>query len=93
MNRKYIIITAVVAAILIVSAAFAYIYYQGQTATSQDLQGLVDDHGFTTSLAAYPNRIISLAPSNTEILFALGLDNKVVAVTDYVTTLIISQRG
>ncbi len=83
MNRKYIIITAVVAAILIVSAAFAYIYYQGQAATSQDLQGLMDDHGFTTSLAAYPNTIISLAPSNTEILFALGLDNKVVAVTDY----------
>ena len=83
MNRKYIIITAVVAAILIVSAAFAYIYYQGQAASSQDLQGLVDDHGYTTSLAAYPNTIISLAPSNTEILFALGLDNKVVAVTDY----------
>ena len=83
MNRKYIIIIAVVAAILIVSAAFAYIYYQGQAATSQDLQGLLDDHGYTTSLAAYPNKIISLAPSNTEILFALGLDNKVVAVTDY----------
>jgi iron complex transport system substrate-binding protein len=86
LNRKYIIITAVVAAILIVSAAFAYIYYQGQATTSQDLQNLqslVDDHGFTTSLAAYPNKIISLAPSNTEILFALGLDNKVVAVTDY----------
>jgi len=83
LNRKYIIITAVVAAILIVSAAFAYIYYQGQAASSQDLQGLVDDHGYTTSLAAYPNTIISLAPSNTEILFALGLDNKVVAVTDY----------
>jgi iron complex transport system substrate-binding protein len=83
LNRKYIIVTAVVAAILIVSAAFAYIYYQGQAATSQDLQGLLDDHGYTTSLAAYPNKIISLAPSNTEILFALGLDNKVVAVTDY----------
>jgi iron complex transport system substrate-binding protein len=83
LNRKYIIVTAVVAAILIVSAAFAYIYYQGQAASSQDLQGLVDDHGYTTSLAAYPNTIISLAPSNTEILFALGLDNKVVAVTKY----------
>jgi iron complex transport system substrate-binding protein len=30
-----------------------------------------------------PERIISLAPSNTEILFALGLADKVVGVTDY----------
>ncbi len=30
-----------------------------------------------------PERIISLAPSNTEMLFALGLADKVVGVTDY----------
>jgi len=30
-----------------------------------------------------PERIISLAPSNTEILFALGLGDKVVGVTDW----------
>jgi iron complex transport system substrate-binding protein len=34
-----------------------------------------------TNLA--PQRIISLAPSNTEILFALGLGDRVVGVTDY----------
>ena len=86
MNRKYIIITAVVAAILIVSAAFVYIYYQGQAAEEEKiktLQNLLDDKGYVTSLSAYPNRIVSLAPSTTEILFALGLDDKVVAVTDY----------
>jgi len=47
------------------------------------LQSLVDDHGYVTSLSAYPNRIASLAPSNTEILFALGLGDKVVAVTKF----------
>src|SRR4030042_989716 len=31
----------------------------------------------------HPQRIISLAPSNTEILFALGLGDRVVGVTDY----------
>lgn len=31
----------------------------------------------------HPVRIISAAPSNTEILFALGLGNRVVGVTDY----------
>ena len=30
-----------------------------------------------------PQRIVSLAPSNTEILFALGLGDKVVGVTSY----------
>lgn len=30
-----------------------------------------------------PERIVSLAPSNTEILFALGLGDKVVGVTDW----------
>jgi iron complex transport system substrate-binding protein len=30
-----------------------------------------------------PQRIISLAPSNTEILFALGLGDRIVGVTDY----------
>jgi iron complex transport system substrate-binding protein len=87
MNTKYIIYIAVAVAIVsIVSAAFVYIYYQGQAAEAEKikaLQSLVDDHGYVTSLSAYPNRIASLAPSNTEILFALGLDDKVVAVTNF----------
>ena len=32
---------------------------------------------------APPQRIVSLAPSITEILFAIGLDNRLVAVSDY----------
>jgi iron complex transport system substrate-binding protein len=31
----------------------------------------------------FPSKIISLAPSTTEIVFALGLDDKVVAVSNY----------
>ncbi len=30
-----------------------------------------------------PQYIVSLAPSNTEILFALGLDSRIIGVTDY----------
>ena len=33
--------------------------------------------------SAYPERIVSLSPSNTEILFAVGAGSKVVGVTDY----------
>ena len=84
MNTKYLI-AAVVVIVLIASAAFVYIYYQGQTSDEEieALQNLVDDHGYTTSLTAYPDRIVSLAPSTTEILFAIDAGDKVVAVTDY----------
>ncbi|MCX6013629.1 MAG: ABC transporter substrate-binding protein [Chloroflexi bacterium] len=43
---------------------------------------LIDDLGREVTLDHYPERIVSLAPSNTEILFALGLGDKVVSVTD-----------
>jgi len=44
---------------------------------------LVDDRGYVLTLTSYPERIVSLAPSNTEILFAVGAGSKVVGVTDY----------
>ena len=84
MNTKYVI-AAVVIIVLIASAAFIYVYYQGQTSDSglAALQNLVDDHGDKTSLTAYPEKIVSVAPSATEILYAIGAGDKVVAVTDY----------
>jgi cobalamin transport system substrate-binding protein len=42
-----------------------------------------DDLGRLVAINGTPQRIISLAPSNTEILFALGLGNEVVGVTNY----------
>lgn len=44
---------------------------------------IVDQLGRTVSIGKTPQRIISLAPSNTEILYALGLGDRVVGVTDY----------
>jgi len=84
LNTKYLI-AAVAVIVLIISAAFVYTYYQGQ-APDEDIEALhnlVDDHGYTTSLAAYPERIVSLAPSATEILYAIDAGDKVVGVTDY----------
>ena len=43
---------------------------------------IVDDLGREVNISSVPQRIVSLAPSNTEILFALGLADKIVAVTD-----------
>jgi iron complex transport system substrate-binding protein len=43
----------------------------------------VDDYGYVVNLTSAPTRIVSLAPSNTEILFAVGAGNQTVGVTDY----------
>ena len=42
-----------------------------------------DQVGRTVKLEKIPERIVSLAPSNTEILYALGLGDKVVGVTKF----------
>jgi len=42
-----------------------------------------DCRGKSVRIPGEPKRIISLAPGNTEILFALSLDSKVVGVTKY----------
>jgi iron complex transport system substrate-binding protein len=44
---------------------------------------VIDQLGRTVKLEKTPHRIISLSPANTEILYALGLADRVVAVTDY----------
>ncbi|MGB0911424.1 MAG: ABC transporter substrate-binding protein [Nitrospirales bacterium] len=43
----------------------------------------LDDMGRKLFLAKHPTRIISLAPSITEILFAIGLDDEIVGVTEF----------
>lgn len=44
---------------------------------------VIDDYGREVTLPKNPQRIISLAPSSTEILFAVGLGNRVVGADDH----------
>jgi iron complex transport system substrate-binding protein len=44
---------------------------------------LIDDLGRTVTLPSVPARIVSLAPSVTETLFALGAGDQIIGVTDF----------
>jgi len=44
---------------------------------------VTDDLGRNVRFMKSPERIVSLAPGLTEVLFSLGLDNRIVGVTDY----------
>jgi iron complex transport system substrate-binding protein len=44
---------------------------------------VIDDSGQRVSLTALPRRIVSLAPSATEMLFAAGLGDRLVATVEY----------
>lgn len=68
---------------------FAVILLQGcgQETTEQSGTGfpitITDDLGRQVTIDKVPERIVSLAPANTEILFALKLGDKVIGVTQY----------
>lgn len=46
-------------------------------------RSFVDDAGHRIYLAKAPTRVVSLAPSITEMLFAIGLDEQIVGVTEF----------
>jgi iron complex transport system substrate-binding protein len=71
--RKYFSIVATLSILLCL----------GCTEQSPPPGSIVDGLGRSITIDKTPQRIVSLAPSNTEILFALGLGDKVVGVTEY----------
>ncbi len=82
MKKITIYLLAIIAIIALVVAVYVYVSYQGEP---DEFEGgdLVDDFGYSLTLTSPPERIVSLAPSNTEILFAVGAGDKVVGVTDF----------
>lgn len=68
---------------LVLALALVLLWAIGYGTKQRAVGTIVDDLGRTVNIDRIPQRILSLAPSNTEILFALGLGDKVVGVTDF----------
>lgn len=70
--------------ILVAVFSFAGGYLAGITISGPN-EGftIVDDYGRTVTLDGIPQRIVSIAPSSTEILFAVGAGPQVVGVDNY----------
>ncbi|WP_107948751.1 ABC transporter substrate-binding protein [Lysinibacillus parviboronicapiens] len=58
---------------------------QEQKSTEATGYKVTDDRGVEVTFDAVPKTVVSLQPSNTEILFALGVGDKIVGATDYDT--------
>jgi iron complex transport system substrate-binding protein len=66
---------------LVILPFFCYAIQAEKNGTSA--VNFADDLGREVSMTIAPERIVSLSPSNTEILFALGLEDRVVGATKY----------
>jgi iron complex transport system substrate-binding protein len=78
-------IIAVVLSLIIIFGVTGVVVWQ-QFSISQGNSGtisVIDDSGKNVTITSYPDRIVSLAPSTTEILFGLGLSDKIVGTVSY----------
>jgi len=75
MNKKLIVSIATI--LLIIVSASACITDGEEEFT------IIDDTGREVNVMGVAEKIVSISPANTEILFALGLDEEIVGITEY----------
>jgi len=81
-KTKVAAVSVVIVALALAGVAW-YAWHPASVAPPAFPETVVDDFGRRVTISKVPERIISLSPSNTEILFALGLGPKVVGVTKF----------
>ena len=82
-TNRFLVILSIALIIALVLTVYTLDKPAPHEAEPASPQYVFDDLGRLVAINGTPQRIVSLAPSNTEILFALGLGDKVVGVTDW----------
>jgi iron complex transport system substrate-binding protein len=74
-----------IAIIIALTCVTVYMLYpnHGLIAPQEVTISITDDFGYMTNLTGIPEKIVSLAPSNTQILYEIGVGDRVVGVTNY----------
>lgn len=84
MNKQ--VIVAIIVLVIAFGGIGGFFAFQ-PSASPQERQtypiSVIDDVGRNITIAKYPNKIVSLAPSTTEIIFGLGLAEKVIGLVSY----------
>ena len=82
-NKK--IAAIVLSLIIVIGVVSAVVWYKfgAPFAGNSGTISVVDDTGKNVTITGYPKRIVSLAPSTTEILFGLELSDKIVGAVSY----------
>lgn len=73
---------AVIGVVVAATVGFTSGYLIG-VAKQPETMSIVDDYGRTVKLSGVAERIVSVSPTPTEILFAIGAGSQVVGVDDY----------
>ena len=81
MNRRFR--QVVMAAVVLTGSGSTAQLSPGQTSPQPVDALVVDALGVQIKFTSPPQRLVSLAPSNTELLFALGVGSRIVGVTEY----------
>lgn len=82
MDRKAIIAIMLVVALVAVGTVMV-LGMESEGGESEGPVSVIDANGRTVTTSEAPVRIVSCSPSMTEIVYALGIGDRLVAVTDY----------
>ena len=77
--------TLCLAAILTLATSACHTPHPADNQTTHTTYQYTDDYGSIVNVPSHPQRIVSLSPAVTEIIFALGADSLLVGRTDFCT--------
>jgi iron complex transport system substrate-binding protein len=83
LRKGIIAIISVVVVVIAIINIIVLIPFPTIVGTEKTTITIIDDRGKEVVINYPPERIVSIVPANTEILFALSLDDRIVGVTRY----------